>query len=202
MVQLHDAATLGRRSEEHTHEAFARRALETSVPYDVRYEFKDADLFYGLSVKVDSHESIGIMQSWPEVANVWPVTVVPRPSAPIDIVPTEALQGLVKRSADTARVHQRQAGNGLDYNTPHHMTGVDRLHPLGIKGQGIKIAVIDSGVDYRHPALGGCFGPGCKISFGSDLVGDDYDGYNTPVPDDDPLVTCVDGGHGTHVMGT
>ncbi|KAI1397252.1 peptidase S8/S53 domain-containing protein [Hypoxylon fuscum] len=201
MVQLHDAATLGRRSEEHTHEAFARRALEKSVLYDVRFEFKDADLFYGLSVKVASNDSISVMQTWPEVANVWPVTVVPRPSAPIDIVSAEAVQALTKRSPGTEGVHQRQTGNSLDYNTAHSMTGVDRLHPLGIKGKGVKVAVIDTGVDYRHSALGGCFGSGCKISFGYDLVGDDYDGYTTPVPDDDPLVTCVSGGHGTHVLG-
>ena len=28
------------------------------------------------------------------------------------------------------------------------------------------MAVIDTGVDYMHPALGGCFGPGCKVAFG------------------------------------
>ncbi|EOO02483.1 putative thermostable alkaline protease protein [Phaeoacremonium minimum UCRPA7] len=81
------------------------------------------------------------------------------------------------------------------------MTGVDRLHSSGIKGKGVKIGILDTGVDYYHPALGGCFGPGCKISFGYDLVGDDYNGYNTPVPDDDPLATCSTGGHGTHVTG-
>ena len=34
-----------------------------------------------------------------------------------------------------------------------------------------KVAVIDSGVDYRHPGLGGCLGPGCKVSGGYDFVG-------------------------------
>jgi hypothetical protein len=28
------------------------------------------------------------------------------------------------------------------------------------------VAVIDTGVYYKHPALGGCFGPGCKVGFG------------------------------------
>ncbi|CAF5137064.1 unnamed protein product, partial [Rotaria sp. Silwood1] len=28
------------------------------------------------------------------------------------------------------------------------------------------IAIIDSGIDYYHPALGGCFGPDCKVAFG------------------------------------
>lgn len=53
-------------------------------------------------------------------------------------------------------------------------------------------------IDYTLPALGGCFGPGCKVAFGYDLVGNDYTGSNTPVPKPDPL-DCA--GHGTHVAG-
>lgn len=49
-----------------------------------------------------------------------------------------------------------------------------------------------------HPALGGCFGKGCLVSFGYDLVGDEYNGRNTPKPDADPM-DC--GSHGTHVSG-
>ncbi len=51
---------------------------------------------------------------------------------------------------------------------------------------------------YRHPALGGGFGPGYKIQFGYDLVGDDYTGSN--LPDRDPIPTDCNG-HGTHVTG-
>lgn len=69
------------------------------------------------------------------------------------------------------------------------MTKIDVAHGLGIKGKGMKIAIIDTGVDFRHPSLGGCFGPGCKIAFGYDFV----------TPKEDPGVTCIDGGHGTHV---
>lgn len=53
-------------------------------------------------------------------------------------------------------------------------------------------------VDYKHPAFGGCFGPGCKVSFGYDFVGDDFNGLNQPHPDNDPM-DC--GSHGTHVSG-
>jgi subtilisin family serine protease len=62
--------------------------------------------------------------------------------------------------------------------------------------------MIDTGVDYKHPALGGCFGPGCKVAYGYDFVGDDYDNgdsdKDTPKPDKDPM-DCA--GHGTHVAG-
>ena len=57
-----------------------------------------------------------------------------------------------------------------------------------VTGQGIRLAVIDTGIDYTHPDLGGCFGPGCKVAGGYDL-------YNS---DADPL---DDNGHGTHCAG-
>ncbi|CAM0136903.1 unnamed protein product [Umbelopsis sp. WA50703] len=73
-------------------------------------------------------------------------------------------------------------------------------------GSGIRIGVIDSGIDYTHPALGGCFGVGCKVRYGYDLVGDDYNGDITTLkPDHDPLDNCgvksQGTGHGTHVSG-
>lgn len=92
-------------------------------------------------------------------------------------------------------------GSSANFNSPHSMTGVDRLHQAGIRGKGVRVAVIDTGVDWRHPALGGCFGPGCKIEFGYDFVGDDYGSGNPPNPKPDPLATCYDGFHGTHVSG-
>lgn len=57
---------------------------------------------------------------------------------------------------------------------------------LNITGQGIKLAIIDTGVDYTHPDLGNCFGQGCKVIGGYDFVNNDSN------PMDDM-------GHGTHV---
>ncbi|MDO8517806.1 MAG: S8 family serine peptidase [bacterium] len=58
-----------------------------------------------------------------------------------------------------------------------------------ITGQGTRIAIIDTGVDYTHADLGGCFGAGCKVE-------DGYDFYNN---DSNPM---DDNGHGTHVAAT
>jgi subtilisin family serine protease len=81
-------------------------------------------------------------------------------------------------------------------------TGVDVAQTtLGLTGQGVRVGVIDTGVDYTHPDLGGCLGAGCRVAFGHDLVGDDYNAdvlSSRPVPDDDPR-DCH--GHGTHVAG-
>jgi subtilisin family serine protease len=65
-----------------------------------------------------------------------------------------------------------------------------RKDPAGqaARGTGVTVAVIDTGIDYRHPALGGGFGTGQKVAGGYDFVNDDAD----PVDDH---------GHGTHVAG-
>ena len=57
-----------------------------------------------------------------------------------------------------------------------------------VTGAGVKVAVLDSGIDYTHADLGGCLGVNCKVIGGYDFVNDDHD------PRDD-------NGHGTHVAG-
>ncbi|KAI9324114.1 peptidase S8/S53 domain-containing protein [Zopfochytrium polystomum] len=85
----------------------------------------------------------------------------------------------------------------------HSMTGVnDARAKLGLTGKGIKVAIIDSGVYYKHAALGGCFGPGCKVAFGFDLIGETFSAGNLTLnPDSDPIDNCSALSHGTHVAG-
>ncbi|GAA1662562.1 hypothetical protein GCM10009830_04810 [Glycomyces endophyticus] len=81
-------------------------------------------------------------------------------------------------------------------------TRADVAHDRGITGEGVKVGVIDTGIDYTHPDLGGCFGDDCRVAWGADFVGDEFDSddpeLSEPDPDDDPA-DC--GGHGTHVAG-
>ena len=60
----------------------------------------------------------------------------------------------------------------------------------GLTGAGQTVAIIDTGVDYTHPNLGGGYGAGHKVIGGYDFVDNDAD----------PLDHAEDG-HGTEVAG-
>lgn len=45
-----------------------------------------------------------------------------------------------------------QDATAVNYSI-HGMTGVDKLHSQGILGKGVTVAVVDTGVDYTHPAV-------------------------------------------------
>ncbi|MGC8947629.1 MAG: S8 family serine peptidase, partial [Anaerolineae bacterium] len=103
------------------------------------------------------------------------------------------------------------------------LIGADQVWTqLGYEGEGVTIAIVDTGIDYYHAALGGSGDPAdyanddreiiepgtfptAKVIGGYDFAGPNYDASSddpdeyTPQPDPDPL----DGdGHGTHVAST
>ncbi|ORX95027.1 subtilisin-like protein [Basidiobolus meristosporus CBS 931.73] len=117
----------------------------------------------------------------PDVEKVWPVNTFTLNAG--DIIQAIAQPG----SSSLARLALS-------------MTGIDKVRAkYGYTGSGIRIGVVDTGVDWSHPDLGGCFGEGCKIRYGFDFVGDEF-GRRSPIPspDGDPR-DCH--GHGTHVTG-
>ncbi len=159
------------------HRDFRDNARAAGVRYRERFAYKT--LFNGVSVSAPeaAAATIGHLAG---VAAVYPVEAIP-----LDLR-TEAFDP--------------------DLRFALTMTGADIAQSrLGYTGRGIHVAVIDSGIDYDHPDLGGCFGPGCRVTRGYDLVGDDYNEEESdptwqpvPHPDSDPD-DCV--GHGTHVAG-
>jgi len=98
----------------------------------------------------------------------------------------EAIEALRSTPGVRAVVPERKLKVTLDFTTT--VTGAHEVWKLGVDGSGIKVAILDTGIDYTHPALGGCFGPSCKVIGGWDFVNNDGD----PMDDD---------GHGTHVAG-
>jgi len=106
---------------------------------------------------------------------------------------------------------------------PDHMQSVPWIgaptlwQDLGVRGKGIKVGVIDTGIDYLHANFGGSGNPAdfaandpnvieagtfptAKVVGGYDFAGASYTGGATPpTPDPDPIDRS---GHGSHVAGT
>ncbi|ORZ01661.1 peptidase S8/S53 domain-containing protein [Syncephalastrum racemosum] len=153
----------------------------------VHYQY-DSDLFYGASVEFASPARARAALARHEVVNSWSVMTHQHPAFSTDDESTDRPQAFDKSSFDASAL-------GVFANYTNHD---------GNDGTSVRVGIIDSGVDYRHPALGGCFGDGCKIAYGYDLVGSDYPASVTP--DDDPLDDCPVNavgatGHGTFVSG-
>ncbi|MEE9583255.1 MAG: S8 family serine peptidase [Dehalococcoidales bacterium] len=99
-------------------------------------------------------------------------------------IPEAAIQGLLKNPRVTS-VDLDIEVRAVDQVLPW---GVDRIdaevvHAAGNTGAEVKVAIIDSGINYNHPDLGANYAGG-------------YDFVNG---DTDPM---DDNGHGTHVAGT
>ncbi|OAA63869.1 subtilisin-like protease [Cordyceps fumosorosea ARSEF 2679] len=106
-----------------------------------------------------------------------------------DEAPKQAGQNEKKTSQpDAPQQHEARDTKGALW--PNAITHVDKMHEAGFKGEGIKVAIVDTGVDYTHEALGGCFGKGCKVA-----LGDNFASGGTPGDPKD----CY--GHGTAVAG-
>ncbi len=106
----------------------------------------------------------------------------------------------------------------LPDTVPH--VGASAVHDLGLDGSGVRVAVIDTGIDYHHAALGGSGDPAdyagndptviepgtfptAKVIGGYDFVGSQWTGgagAPAEAPDPDPLDDSGPAaGHGTHV---
>src|SRR4051794_12850752 len=159
------------------HQRFASEARADGIDYHERFAYRT--LFNGVSIAADEDAAtdLGALDG---VRAVYPVdTVAVEPTAPaFELTLAFALT----------------------------MTGADIAQSrLGFTGRGEHVAVIDSGIDFDHPDLGGCFGSGCRVSNGYDFVGDTYDPDDTslawqPVPHPDAVPDDCNG-HGTHVAG-
>ncbi|KAK2034880.1 subtilase [Colletotrichum zoysiae] len=146
----------------------------------------DSKIFRGVSFSVEDHsnETAGRIAALPQVKRLWPVSLVKVPDLRVSWTGNDPK-------------HKRQT-NTTSW-PPHVMTQVDKLRADGFTGTGMRIGIVDTGIDYTHPALGACFGPGCLVEYGYDFVGDAFDGSSAPEPDGDPFEAC--NGHGTHVAG-
>ncbi|HEY8452071.1 MAG: S8 family serine peptidase [Micromonosporaceae bacterium] len=107
-------------------------------------------------------------------------------------VPTDQVDDL-RRLPGVAAVHENRTFRASTVDSVPLIGAPEvweRTDPDGLpaRGAGVTVAVIDTGIDYTHPALGGGYGPGFKVVGGYDFVNDDADPMD-------------DNAHGTHVAG-
>ena len=158
--------------------AFRAAAAKAGVRFSERFAFNH--LWNGMSIRVGRSDLSRLIQI-PGVKAVYPVIEIEAPEKPYPDPVSDLYTALA-------------------------MTGADVVHSqLGFTGKGIKVGIIDTGIDYDHPDLGGTGQPGqthfptARVVTGWDFVGDAFTGSSTPpVPDNNPD-DCA--GHGTHVAG-
>jgi minor extracellular serine protease Vpr len=176
-------------------DAFKANAAAVGVKLTERYSYDS--LWNGVSVSV-APSQVATLRSVTGVKAVYPVETLSLPPS------------------DSA------GNNNIDLKNAVGLTGADIAQTeLGLDGSGVTIAIVDSGLDYTLPEFGGCFGPGCKVRGGFDLVGDAYNATPgsafdpVPHPDANPLpcdpdvadraevlgAGTSDAAHGTHVAG-
>jgi len=165
--------------------AFRRAATAAGVRYRERRSFDV--LFNGFSVEASAAERAKLAKL-PGFKAMYPIEVVYAP-----------------------KPENGFAGSAPDLVAAITQTGANVAQANGWTGAGIKVGIIDTGIDIDHPALGGggVAGatpfPSARVAYGHDFVGDAYNAdptsaaYNpVPTPDNNPD-DC--GGHGTHVAG-
>ena len=178
-------------------DAFKANAAADGVKLTERYAYDS--LWNGVSVSV-APSQVAALRSVQGVKAVYPVETLSLPDL----------------------VSENGGSSDIDLKNAVGLTGADiAQNELGLDGSGVTIAIMDSGLDYTLPEFGGCFGPGCKVRGGFDLVGDAYNAtpgpafHPVPQPDADPLpcnpddadraevlgAGTSDAAHGTHVAG-
>ena len=159
---------------------FRADAKAVGLRYTERYAYKT--LFHGVSVSVPS-DQLGKLRGLRSVERLYPVNTYGL--GPVGTADPELATAIT-------------------------MTGADIAHDLGYTGAGVKVAIMDTGLDLDHPDLGGDGTPGApytnsRVSSQWDFVGDSYNADPTspsyqPVPNPDPIADDCNG-HGTHVAG-
>ncbi|MGE4131182.1 MAG: S8 family serine peptidase [Bdellovibrionales bacterium] len=147
-------------------------------------------------------------------------------SAPEDLPQIMAMAG-VKSARNATQFGRPQEVSSVaapiltSSTTSVSFIGSEAAHLLGFRGQGMRVGILDTGIDYTHSMLGGSGDPAeykaidpaqpanvfpnAKVIGGVDLVGTDFNAASPffanhlPHPDANPL---DEAGHGTHVAGT
>jgi subtilisin family serine protease len=150
-----------------------------SIPFQIKHTYEN--VFNGVAMTIPTDQINTLLQTG-VVKRIWKDNVITLPKSES-----------INEENSTSKV--------VPPALPH--LGIDKLHDENIDGQGIKVGVLDTGIDYNHPDLKDVY------KGGYDFVDNDSDPMeSTPADrlasgepefiDGIPFVTE----HGTHVAGT
>ncbi|MEH7453825.1 S8 family serine peptidase [Gottfriedia acidiceleris] len=158
---------------------FSKELNEKKDAYKVKRSYKKA--FNGVSMTLPANKVKSLLKS-NAVQAVWSDLQVQLDD------PTTKEQGAFEQQSST--------------HTMVTFPGVEKLHEEGYTGKGVKVGVIDTGIDYNHPDLKGAY------KGGYDFVDNDNDPMETTYADwQKSGMPETNGGeayyteHGTHVAG-
>jgi minor extracellular serine protease Vpr len=164
--------------------AFRKAAAAAGIVFEERKAYDT--LFNGFSVAADGANRVKL-QHVAGVKAIYPVEVVAAPNPEVNAVNPDLISAITMTGANVAQ------------------------DSLGLSGKGIKVGIIDTGIDIDHLAFGGSGSPNSttfptsRVVTGYDLVGDAYNAdpasasYNIERKPDANPDDC--GGHGSHVAG-
>jgi len=170
---------------EQDHETFANdvgQVLDSSktkkVDYTINHSYKNA--FNGVSMNLPANQIKNLLKS-NAVKAIWS---------------NETFTIDPPKDNDQLKADEANIGNYTPYDA------LDRLHADGFTGKGIKIGILDTGIDYNHPDLKDAY------KGGYDFVNNDNDPMETTYSDwkKSGQAEIVSGSayyteHGTHVAG-
>ncbi|KAA1101207.1 hypothetical protein PGT21_011064 [Puccinia graminis f. sp. tritici] len=162
----------------HKIEKFQAHLNDLGVQYKILLDLTNQvpEVYYGVSVQLSNESDLEHLESFAHVERI------------------SRVEKLSQAGAFQKSLMLNQPINSTSSEYPPHVqTRISELHKMGVYGQGIRVALIDYGVDCSHPALGNGFGPGFKIGFGRSFV-DNHGDKKSAVKE-------AVNSHGTHVAG-
>ncbi|PET40238.1 hypothetical protein CN514_23695, partial [Bacillus sp. AFS001701] len=116
-------------SKQKSSQASSRTFNQQAFQFDIKQTYEN--VFNGMAMTIPTNQINTLLQTG-VVKRIWKDNEVRLP----------------KNELSTLK---KSAGKTIPPALPH--LGVDRLHSEDIKGQGIKVGVLDTGIDYNHPDL-------------------------------------------------